>query len=387
MNRKFRSFIVLSAVLSLLLVIALSASANSLSTSAAPAGQRAVNQTANIDEGAEPLLSRDEQLAVLDYWSRDLMLESNTLELMVDSSAAVPTALDEQAALSEAAAPGSAPAGLPSANADELAQAAYPQDWAMLDELSAADLYGETPTDANDVNGTSQVFTRYLGNQISAFWTAYPYRAVGKLFSSAGTCTATSISGNSLIVTAAHCVYNTANNTWYANKVFSPAYRNGASPYGVFPTAGCRILPAYVNLSGSYSINGWAKYDIAVCKMGLNSANQTLAAAVGWLGRSWNYDYVQSHHDFGYASNITSLYTTICTGETFYQTTDTIGVGCDMTFGASGGPGIRVFAPYQSGANNYVNTVHSGIFNGVKNLYGIRFTTNNIVNLCNLHGC
>jgi hypothetical protein len=142
-----------------------------------------------------------------------------------------------------------------------------------------------------------------------------------------------------------------------------------------------------VNLSGGYSINGWAKYDVAVCKMSTNTAGQSLSPTVGWLGRSWGYGYIQHHHNIGYPSNISSLYTSICASESFYQTTDTRGMGCDMTYGASGGPWIRVFFPYQAGAKNYVNSVNSGIFIGTQNIYGPRFTANNIVTLCNAAGC
>lgn len=351
---------------------------------------------AQADVVAEPE-TQEAQTAAIDYWTRERMLDAQPVVLLVDPSA---PAVDAAAADADAAAaemtgePGFTLGGRPSPTADVEAREAYPDEWAALDEAAleaaaldviladeAATLGPDSPT------GSSQVFTRYAGNQNWAFYQNVPYRMVGKLFSSAGSCTASSASPNNIIVTAAHCVYNTGNNTWYANKVFAPAYRNGVSPYGTFPTSQCFVLNAWVNLSGGYSINGWAKHDVAVCRMRTNSAGQSLSSAVGWLGRSWNWGYVQNHHAFGYASNITSQYTSICTAETFYQTTDTYGMGCDMTYGASGGPSLRVHAPFQIGANNYVNSVQSGIYVGTKNIYGARFSSNNIVPLCTAAGC
>jgi V8-like Glu-specific endopeptidase len=331
------------------------------------------------------------QADAINYWTRERLAAAQPADLLIDPAAA---AVDTAAAdASEALrTPGASLAGLPSAGADAVARQAYAQDWAALDAAaSSLDTLGvlqaDSTTAIDSPTGTSQVFTRYQGNYNSAFWTTYPYRTIGKFFSSAGSCTASSASGNNIVVTAAHCVYDTANNVFYTGKAFTPAYRNGSAPYGTFPTSQCFVLTNWVNLSGSFSINGWTKYDVAVCKMGNNTAGQSLSSAVGWLGRSWDWGYVQNHHSFGYASNITSYYTSICTAETFYQTTDTLGMGCDMTYGASGGPGIRVFAPFQIGAMNYVNTVQSGIYVGTPNIYGARFSSNNIVPLCNAAGC
>jgi len=335
--------------------------------------------------------SQEAAAAAANYWTRERMLSAKSADLLVDPSAA---AVDTAAALSGLEAVGTAgisTGGLPSADADAIARQAYAQDWAAVEAAAAdilsAGLAADTGTNGIDSpTGTSQIFTRHQGNLHAPFWTTYPYRTVGKFFSSAGSCTASSASGNNVVVTAAHCVYNTGTNTWYANKSFTPAYRNGAAPYGNFSTYQCFVLTDWVNLVGGFSINGWSKYDVAVCKMNANSAGQALSSTVGWLGRSWNWPYVQHHHNFGYASNITSLYTNICSAESFYQTTDTLGMGCDMTYGASGGPWIRHFAPYQV-INNWVNSVNSGIYVGTANIYGPRFTSNNIVPLCTAAGC
>lgn len=385
MNRKSKLTVVFVVMMMLMLALALSVQAAQPQPIPTPI---VINpQPAAPANVLAEQPSQEAQTAATNYWTREQLLAAQPLALLVDPAAG---GVDAVAAADElVGAPGFMAGGLPSPNANSAAQQAYPDDWAAVEAAALEAVLGDATADTlgpDSPTGTSQIFTRHQGNQHSAFWTTYPYRTIGKLFSSGGSCTASSASGNNVIVTAAHCVYNTGTNTWYANKVFSPAYRNGSSPYGIFPTLQCFVLNDWVNLAGGFSINGWSKYDVAVCKMSPNATGSSLSSAVGWLGRSWNFPYIQHHHNFGYASNITSVYTSICSAESFYQTTNTLGMGCDMTYGASGGPWIRHLAPYQV-INNWVNSVNSGIYVGTANIYGARFTSNNIVPLCTAAGC
>ncbi len=173
--------------------------------------------------------------------------------------------------------------------------------------------------------------------------TDFPYSAIGKLYiTGEGYCTASVISPNNIIVTAAHCVYDTVANKWFTGWIFVPADNNGAAPYGAFPWVSARILTAWKNASGAVR-----RYDIALITMDKNSNGDSLSSSVGWLGRSWNFSYIQHMHAFGYPSNIDSRYTRACAAESFSGGTDVLGMGCDMTYGSSGGPWIRVFTPYQ----------------------------------------
>jgi len=258
------------------------------------------------------------------------------------------------------------------------------------------DQAGAMDTAADLTAGTSQVYTSYLVNNKTALWKVYPHKWVGRLsFSTTGGtsyCSATAISGNN-IVTAAHCVYDTTNNRWYSNWVFSPAYRNGTSPYGTFTARTCTILTAWVNLTGGFSINGWTKYDLAVCTMNNNASGQTLNQAVGWAGRTWNYGYSQLHFNSGYPWNDynnvpmtdAGKYLRSCTAESFQQTTDTLGSGCNWGPGISGGSWLMGYKALE--VTGGVNSVNSGLFIGTQNLYGIRFTSGNIVPICNARGC
>jgi V8-like Glu-specific endopeptidase len=295
------------------------------------------------------------------------------------------------AAAQETLVPGSIKAGAAAPGAASVAQAAFAEDWAAMGAASA-----DEPADVLEADGTSQVYTSYFGNKLASLQSIYPHVWAGRIsFSTTGGtsyCSGTSISGN-VMVTAAHCLYDSTNNRWYSNWVFTPAYRNGSAPYGSFAARQCWVLTNWINLSGSYSINGWVKYDVGVCKMGNNAAGQTLNNAVGWAGRQWNYGYARHFHSMGYPFRNTSAtlisnagkYMHICVAESFQQTTDTRGMGCDMANGKSGGGSLVGYTPgVVSGA---VDGVYSGYFVGTPNMYFVRFTSNNIVPLCTAAGC
>lgn len=188
-------------------------------------------------------------------------------------------------------------------------------------------------------------------------------------------CSATAVRNNH-IVTAAHCVYDTELDRSYTNKAFHPAYRSGTRPYGVFSVHACVVLKTWVDLSGSYSINSWARHDIAVCDVGRNSAGRTLNGAVGWVALTWGLDYNELIFNAGYpvvdytGETYPDLLFRSCTAESFKQTTNTRGMGCPHVGGISGGPWVYKYKPNYSGGSNYVTGVNSGGFVGVPNGYG-----------------
>ncbi len=330
-----------------------------------------------------------QQKATLAFWTRDAIANAKPMEM---PSQAGPAQADEAAAFEQDAFAGQfgfSPAGTAAPNADRVAQAAYPRDWGMARV--------DTPMDAlamDGLEGTSQTYTSYIVNQWSPAQTIYPHKWIGRLsFTTTGGtsyCSATAISGN-VMLTAAHCLYDSTNNVWYSNWAFTPAYRNGSAPYGTFPWSSCKVLTAWVNLSGGFSINSWTRYDVGVCKMGNNDSGQSLNAAVGYMGRQWNYGYVRHFHNLGYPfrdSNDNLLtdagkYLRLCAAESFQQTTDTRGAGCNWSRGISGGPWMTAYRP--NVVSGYADGVNSGFYVGTQNLYAIRFTSNNIVVLCNAY--
>jgi hypothetical protein len=283
-------------------------------------------------------------------------------------------------------------------NANLVARAAFAEDWKDVKRDFAAqeDLSSGVFTD--EPAGTAGVYTYYDVNRQSVLWKIHPHKWDGKFTfntpTGSSSCSATVISGNNIVL-AAHCVYDTAqNNKFYTQKVFTPAFRNGSAPYGTFTTTNCSVLTQWVNLSGNYSINTWARHDVAVCSLGKNSAGQTINQAVGFAGRLWNSGNNQLVFNSGYParnyndqilSNGPAQYLRSCTAETFLQTTDTLGMGCYWGRGISGGSwlvGYKIAV-----ASGQVNSVNSGLYVGQQNMYGQKFTSNNIVPLCTARGC
>ncbi len=323
--------------------------------------------------------SPEEQQRLLNTWTLEARANAKPMPLPMASVEDVKPVAGEAAPVGE---PGFAKGGMPDPKADATAQREFPAEWqAMLKELGL---------DASAApQGTAGVYTSYLGNYYSAFHQQYPYYTVGKLYiTGGGYCSASVISPNNIIVTAAHCVYDTDSNQWQRGWTFVPADRAGAAPYGTFPWRSARVLTAWMNAPDSLT---GRQYDVAVITLGPNSAGRPVTYYTGWLGRSWNYSYVQSLHAVGYPSNLNGgNYTYICAAESFYQSFEVLGMGCNMMHGSSGGPWIRVFTPYQSGNKNYVNSVVSGGLYGStwgNTFYGPRFNSNNIVVLCTAQGC
>lgn len=344
------------------------------------------------------------QAAAVAYWSKDRIVAAAPLVVASQTTDDSAPVLDAPAALGPSNPGSTAPVatapGAPAADADRQARRAYPREWAAIDaavrdEIRNAPAWVESPTAPE---GTSQTFTSYIINQQAAVQKNFPHRVAGKLtFNTPGgasSCSASVISGNNVIVTAAHCIYDTpTRNQFYTNIVFTPAFRNGNAPYGTFPAQNCWVLNSWINLSGGYAINTWADDDVAVCKMGNNSANKSLSNLTGWFGRAWDQGYVQHFHTLGYPVNSTAntalpnggKYLRSCQSESFQQATDVVGTGCDLGPGHSGGAFIVGYKLNE--VSGQVRSVYSGYFTNTNNAYGARFTSNNIVPLCNVAGC
>lgn len=244
--------------------------------------------------------------------------------------------------------------------------------------------------------GTSNVYTTYGGNAYSQLWKYFPYHTVGTLYfndvhGGSFRCSASVISPNNIIVTAAHCLYDTeaGHNHWHRNWLFAPAYRNGTSPYGNWTSRWARVLTAYVNAAGWSS---GIRYDVGLVRLSPNSLGRNVSYYTGYMGRSWNYGSVQNQTEIGYPANLPSgsLYSYISHAETWGCGTDLLCYGSNMGSGASGSPLLRKFGPYRGGAYNYVNAVQSGSSpNGTSPVYNIgpRFSSYNIVPLCTDEGC
>jgi V8-like Glu-specific endopeptidase len=188
-------------------------------------------------------------------------------------------------------------------------------------------------------------------------YTTYPYCTIGKIFFNQGgrswVGSAAAIGRNG-IWTAGHCVHsgNGQSSGWSSNLVFVPAYRDGAAPLGQFTMRQlfCRTS-WYQN-----GIPGGLFEDMGAAIM--NPLNgRMLSQVVGWLGFAWNFPRNQVWTSLGYpaAPPFNGLRMWQCTAPyandgSVPGSPRTIGIGCSMTGGCSGGPWVLGL-----GSTNYVN--------------------------------
>ncbi|WP_408950088.1 trypsin-like serine peptidase [Lysobacter sp. Hz 25] len=284
---------------------------------------------------------------------------------------------------------GSAPGGSAPAFGNYLARSHFRANWDKLDALDARQGAAADASISSEKDGAHYPYTRFLGNYYTSQWKASPWNKIGKLYftkpnGSSSYCTANVASGNSVLVTAAHCVYSFGQG-WNSNFVFVPAERYGVAPYGQFGWSTARVPTNWIS-------SGTRRWDVAVIKLtGEQTSGLPVTSYVGWLGRAWNQPYSLYTYSHGYASNLSTQYTNICAGQTYDSPTEGTNVlvqGCDMTYGASGGGWLINYTP-NSSSGNHVNSVVSGPHIGAFGTawVGARFNDDNIVPLCTAIGC
>jgi len=186
--------------------------------------------------------------------------------------------------------------------------------------------------------------------------TTYPWRAVGKVYFTQGSsnyvCSGAAITPYA-IFTAGHCVWSVSLRAWSTNFRFVPGYYGGTSPYGSFNNYQLWAPNAYTATTST-----WA-YDIGAAVLQRSGGNG-VGNIVGYFGIGWNYAYSLSWRALSYPSDspFSGEWDYYCdaafaTQDTAYSP-NTVGIGCDATNGASGGPWV-----YQFGSNNYINGVFS----------------------------
>jgi len=188
-------------------------------------------------------------------------------------------------------------------------------------------------------------------------YTTYPYRTIGKLFFMQGgnryVASAAAIGKNGLW-TAGHCVHsgNGQPSGWSTNFSFVPAYKDHTAPFGQFTA---RQLWCRTNWYQHGNPGGLFEDMGAAIMNPLNG--RMLSQVVGWLGFAWNFPRNQVWTSLGYPA------APPFNGERMWQDTapyandgsvpgspPTIGIGCSMTGGCSGGPWVLGL-----GSTNYVN--------------------------------
>ncbi|WP_163506429.1 trypsin-like serine peptidase [Fodinicola acaciae] len=177
------------------------------------------------------------------------------------------------------------------------------------------------------------------------------------VYNDAGTPRNASCSGNavtsgnkSVVITAGHCVKLGGN--FHTKWTFVPAYNNGNAPYGTWSARATMSTPQWV---ASEDIN----YDVGAAVV--NQLNgKSLTDVVGGQGVAFNQAKNAAMYAFGWpaADPYDGTKMIYCSGNTFNALiSDGIGMTCDMTGGASGGPWFRSFN--ESTGTGLLNSVNS----------------------------
>ena len=311
-------------------------------------------------------VSRSEQEAAAEFWTREKMQAAQSLDLLVAKE-------DEQTAeewrdTTRVGPRGSAPGSLPDPKTEELAQALYPEEWARAAVDGAPESPGPdlgpdlnaTALDETEAYAATPPFTSYYVNDNTATWKSYPWLTIGRLFFQIPGLTGTyactgAVAYGRAVWTAGHCVY-TVGRGWSYNMWFVPAYRNGAYPYGSFTVKSRTALSGWVSA-------GNLAYDIGMVTVN-DKDGMKLSQWVGSLGFVWNQPATQLFHAFGYPGNYSSgQYLVACAASTYDRDPlagpDAIGIGCNMGSGASGGPWLVAYSPFKASSSNYVNGIIS----------------------------
>ena len=235
--------------------------------------------------------------------------------------------------------------------------------------------------------------------------TQYPYRASGKLYfqkpdNTTFVCSASMIK-RGLVVTAAHCVADYGQSTYYHNFRFYPGYRSGAAPFGNQTVYQVWIKTAYYNGTDNCAQFGVVcPDDVAVLILNTQSGAY-VGTQTGWYGYGYN--------GFGFTNGVTHItqigYPECLDNGTLMERNDSQGfvsgsnssntiIGSLMCGGSSGGPWLENFGirPTLTGTGNgtapnpniVVGVTSWGyINNAVKQQGASPFTSNNIVSLVN----
>jgi hypothetical protein len=195
---------------------------------------------------------------------------------------------------------------------------------------------------------TSRVFP-------DAATTTYPFRAVGKLFfhdpgSGEDFVCSGAVLRPRLVVTAGHCVYHaapgSADDHFYSNWLFVPAYRNGAAPYCAWTTTYRIVAPEWFGGDGTLPNAG----DVAILEVAdkpctPGSPPQKIGALTGWYGYS-TFDLLpQSVTQIGYSANLDGGQRQEVTWAPSHAAIapESVVIGSTQGAGAAGGPWLKNF--------------------------------------------
>jgi hypothetical protein len=158
------------------------------------------------------------------------------------------------------------------------------------------------------------------------------------------------IAGNSMVLTAGHCVYDEVAKAFATNFMFMPDFDASTTGDALdCPTTpyGCWTATALVTTTAWANRDFNDDYAFAVIGNGGHSGNASLEGEVGTQDIAFGQSHPTSVHLFGYphAFPYDGTVLTYCSGtdlsDPYGETT--FGLKCDMTGGSSGGPWFTDF--------------------------------------------
>jgi hypothetical protein len=198
----------------------------------------------------------------------------------------------------------------------------------------------------------------YTSYEVTTPYTQAPTSTHGKVFFTLGgvdyVCSGTALlSGNKSVVwTAGHCV-NEGPGAFATNWSFVPAYKDGSAPFGEFPARQLNTTSGWGN-AGDFS------YDFGAAVVA-SAGGRQLTDAVGGRGIAFNYNRSQQFDSYGYpaAPPFTGQRLWVCDAPLGTNDTSanpaTMGIGCNMTGGSSGGGWIVGSSVYSVNSYGYSN--------------------------------
>ena len=230
---------------------------------------------------------------------------------------------------------------------------------ATLDYWTAERMRNAIPAErARGGSSTKAKRAAFSSYEYPGSYTTYPASTHGKVFFTLGgvnyVCSGTALnsSNRSVVWTASHCV-NEGPGAYATNWAFVPAYRDGSRPFGTW-TARALVT------SSAWASQGDISYDVAGAVMN-TSGGSALTDVVGGRGIAFNYNRNQFFTSFGYPAAPPFSGGRLWVCESQLQTSDpttspqTMGIGCDMTGGSSGGGWVVGGSVYSVNSYGYRN--------------------------------
>jgi V8-like Glu-specific endopeptidase len=326
--------------------------------------------------------------AVQDYWTQERMRNAQPLPLPKLSGLAF------EVGSTALKGPSGPPMFVPSRHPDNFTSA--PRN--RTAELSEYPKAIDEAEKVEPLEGTYPFsFTRYrVFPDLRQVYKFFPYKVVGKVFFTIPGLGDYMCSGcvvnttnRSAVWTAGHCVYSpdVGEGVWHENFIFVPARYNGVDLFGTWTANSLVTLDGWKNGLLEYDQGG------AYMNRGGPGAGNHLVGKLGGLGFLANAPREQHWHLDGYPAEVPfdGDHQILCASS--WATDDqptgtpgvdppTIGIGCDMTGGSSGGPWIVDFSGIP-GVGNLLNGNVSYGYIGVPNeLYGPYFS-DGAINLYN----